>query len=74
MDKDTTSEIRELSKEEKEHIRKKKNNIKLYPLYRIFSLDLLFYYAIIYLFLTIEKGISVAEVLQFDAFYILFKF
>ena len=65
---------RELSKEEKELERKKKNNVKLYQIYRIFSWDLLFYYAIIYLFLTIEKGISPADVLKFDAFYILFKF
>lgn len=74
MEKDASIEVKELSKEEKELERKKKNNIKLYPIYRIFSLDLFFYYAIIYLFLTIEKGISAAEVLQFDAFYILFKF
>ena len=73
MEKET-EEIKELSKEEKELERKKKNNIKLYSIYRIFSWDLLFYYAIIYLFLTIEKGISAAEVLKFDAFYILFKF
>lgn len=70
----TIEKVKELSKEEKELERKKKNNIKLYPIYRIFSWDLLFYYAIIYLFLTIEKGISAAEVLQFDAFYISFKF
>ena len=74
MEKEENLEVRELTKEEKELERKKKNNIKLYPVYRIFSLDLLFYYAIIYLFLTIEKGISAAEVLQFDAFYIFFKF
>lgn len=74
MEKEATEEIKELSKEEKELNRKKKNNIKLYPIYRVFSWDLLFYYAIIYLFLTIEKGISAAQVLQFDAFYILFKF
>lgn len=67
-------EVREPSKEEKELERRKKNNIKLYPIYRVFAWDLLFYYAIIYLFLTIEKGISAAEVLQFDAFYIFFKF
>lgn len=70
----TIEKVKELSKEEKELERKKKNNIKLYPIYRIFSWDLLFYYAIIYLFLTIEKGISAAEALQFDAFYISFKF
>ena len=65
---------KKVSKEEKELERKKKNNINLYPIYRIFSWDLLFYYAIIYLFLTIEKKISAAQVLQFDAFYIFFKF
>lgn len=63
----------ELSKEEKELQRKKENNIKIYPFYRIFSWDLLFYYAIIYLFLTIQKKITPAQVLQFDAFYLFAK-
>lgn len=71
---ETLQETKELTKEEIKLQEKKKNNIKLYKIYRIFSWDLLFYYAIIYLFLTIEKGISPAQVLQFDAFYILFKF
>lgn len=53
---------------------KKQKNIELYKSYRVFSYDLLFYYAIIYLFLTIEKGITATQVLQFDAFYIFFKF
>lgn len=53
---------------------KKEKNIRIYPIYRVFAWDLLFYYAIIYLFLTIEKGLNAAQVLQFDAFYILFKF
>ena len=74
MEEKTNPVIKTLSKEEKELERKKKNNIKLYPIYRIFSWDLLFYYAIIYLFLTIEKGITPAEVLKFDAFYVFFKF
>ena len=52
----------------------KKNNIKIYKFYRVFSWDLLFYYAIFYLFLIMVKGITPAQVLQFDAFYILFKF
>lgn len=52
---------------------KKQKNIELYKTYKIFSYDLLFYYAISYLFLTIEKGLTGAQVLQFDAFYILFK-
>lgn len=60
--------------QDKELQRKKANNLKLYPLYRTFSLDLFFYYSIIYLFLTIEKKITPAQVLQFEAFYIFFKF
>ncbi len=60
--------------EQEEIIRKKKKkNIALYTMYRCFSWDLLFYYAIIYLFLTIEKGLSPAQYMQFDAFYVLFK-
>ena len=47
----------------------KKYNIKLYPIYKMFSWDLLFYYAIIYLFLTIEKGFSASSVLIADACY-----
>ena len=53
---------------------KKKKNIELYKPYKIFSYDLIFYYAIIYLFLTIQKGLTPAEVLKFDAFYVFFKF
>lgn len=63
----------QLSKEDIELQRRKNKNIKLYPIYRMLSWDLLFYYAIIYLFLTIEKKITPAQALQFDAFYLLFK-
>lgn len=42
-------------------------NTKLHPLYKMFSWDLLFYYAIIYLFLTLEKGLSASEILFIDA-------
>lgn len=52
---------------------KKQKNIELYKSYRVFSYDLLFYYATIYLFLTMEKGLQPAQILQFDAFYILFR-
>ena len=62
------------SKEEKNLQRKKQNNIKIYPIYRIFSWDLIFYYSTIYLFLTIQKKLTASQVLQFDAFYILFRF
>ncbi len=44
-----------------------KYNAKLHPIYKMFSWDLLFYYAIIYLFLTLEKGLSASEVLFIDA-------
>lgn len=42
-------------------------NTKLHPIYKMFSWDLLFYYAIIYLFLTLEKGLSASEILFIDA-------
>ena len=71
---ETVQELQKMSKEEIKLQEKKNNNIKVYIKYRVFSWDLLFYYAIIYLFLTIEKKITPAQVLQFDAFYILFKF
>lgn len=71
---ETVQELQKISKEEIKLQEKKNNNIKVYKKYRVFSWDLLFYYAIIYLFLTIEKKITPAQVLQFDAFYILFKF
>ena len=60
--------------EEKRLKNKKKRNIDLYKSYRTFAYDLMFYYAIEYLFLTVEKGLNAAQVLKFNAFYILFKF
>ncbi len=56
-----------------ELIKKKKSNIKIYPIYRALTWDLLFYYSIIYLFFTLEKGMSVLQVFQIEAFYMLFK-
>ena len=44
-----------------------RKNMILYPIYKMFSWDLLFYYAIIYLFLTVEKGLSPSLVLLMDA-------
>lgn len=55
-------------------IQNKKYNIKLFPFYKAISWDLLFYYAISFLFLTNTKGISAADVLFVDAFYPVFKF
>lgn len=50
-----------------------KRNLKLYPLYKMLSWDLLFYYAISLLFLTDQKNLSASEVLFADSFYLLFK-
>lgn len=52
---------------------KSKINMKLYPIYKMFSWDLLFYYAISFLFLTQVKNFSPAQALSADSFYILFK-
>lgn len=52
---------------------KSKINMKLFPIYKMFSWDLLFYYAISFLFLTQVKDFSPAQVLSADSFYILFK-
>ncbi len=52
-------------------IRYKKNNVRLFPLYKMVSWDLLFYYPIIFLFLTQVKGFSASQVLFSDAFYTL---
>lgn len=60
-------------KNTKEHTMKKrkKKNIKLFPIYKTVSWDLLFYFPIIFLFLTQVKGLSASQVLLADAFYTL---
>ncbi len=57
-----------------ESTKEEKNNIRLYPIYKMLSWDLLFYYSIIFLFLTQIKGISAADVLLGEAAYPIFKF
>lgn len=52
---------------------KSKTNMKLFPIYKMFSWDLLFYYAISFLFLTQVKGFSAGQVVSADSFYIFFK-
>lgn len=51
----------------------KKHNLKLYFLYKAFSWDLLFYYAISFMFLNEYKGLSAAEIIFADSFYPFFK-
>lgn len=55
-------------------IQNKKYNVKLFPIYKAISWDLLFYYAISFLFLTQVKRLSASDVLFVDAFYPIFKF
>jgi len=51
----------------------KKNNIKLFVVYKMFAWDLLFYYAIAFLFLTQIKGFQAHQVLFADGFYPIFR-
>lgn len=65
MEKDT----KEIAKKRK--LKKyRKKNVKIFPFYRMISWDLLFYYPIIFLFLTQIKGLSASQVLFADAFYL----
>lgn len=57
---------RELSK-------KRRKNAKLYSVYKMFSWDLLFFYSIEFLFLTITKQITASEVLIINGVYLMSK-
>ncbi len=50
-------------------IQNRKINTKLYPIYKMVSWDLLFYYSIIYLFLTQAKHFEGSQVLLGEAFF-----
>lgn len=52
-------------------IEKRKKNVKIFPIYKTVSWDLLFYFPIIFLFLTQVKGLSPSQVLLSDAVYTL---
>ena len=56
----------------KEKVIDRKQNMKIYPLYRAISLDIIFFYAIQILFLTQEKGISLSDVVLSISFYSIF--
>lgn len=51
-----------------ENTNAKQINVNLYTRYKMLSWDLLFYYAIIFLFFTQTKGISAADVLLAESF------
>lgn len=53
-------------------IQKRKQNMKIYSIYRAISMDLIFFYAIDFLFLTQVKHISASDVVLKSSFYALF--
>lgn len=63
----------EYTNEETYNAKRKQKNVILYPKYKMFSWDMLFYYAIIFLFFTEVKKISAADVLLAESFFPLFK-
>lgn len=60
----------ERTKKEIRQIRR--NNARLYPIYKMFSWDLLFFYSIEFLFCTITKQVTASEVLIINGFYLVF--
>lgn len=53
--------------------KKRRNNAMLYPIYKMVSWDLLSYYSIEFLFLTITKGLTASQVLMLTSVYITSK-
>lgn len=58
---------------EEKIIKAKKYNIKIFPIYKMFAWDLLFYYSISFLFLTQVKELTASQILFADSFYPIFK-
>jgi len=57
-------------KSRKEISKIRRRNAKLYPIYKMFSWDLLFYYSVEFLFYTITKGVTASEILIINGFYL----
>lgn len=51
----------------------RRRNAKLYPIYKMFAWDLLFFYSIEFLFCTITKKVTVSELLVINGFLLIFK-
>ncbi len=51
----------------------RKNNMKIFPIYKMFAWDLLFYFSIIFLFLNQVKGFSASQILLADSVYAFFR-
>lgn len=54
-------------------ITKEEQNMRIYPIYKMLSWDLLFFYSINFIFLIQVKGISASDVLFAEAYYPIFK-
>ena len=59
--------------EDKVLAKKRKINMELYSIHRMLTFDLLFYYAIKFLFLTQVKGFETEDIVIASAFWGLFK-
>ena len=62
-----------MEKEEKVLSNKRKRNMKLYSIHRMLTADLLFYYAIKFIFLTQIKGLTAGDIVLASAFFGIFK-
>ena len=60
-------------KSKKEINKIRRDNAKLYSIYKMFSWDLLFFYSIEFLFYTITKKVTASEILIINGLYLLFK-
>lgn len=56
-----------------EEAKARKRNMKLYPFYRMLSMDLLFFYAIEFLFITQVKGLTPSDFMLGQVFFALFS-
>ena len=58
-----------MNTDDEKRIRNNKINLRLFKFYQMFCKDLLFYYAISFLFLTQVKGLNASQILLVEAFY-----
>ena len=62
-----------MESKEKEQINARKKNMRIYSVHRMLTFDLLFYYAIKFLFLTQVKNFTASDIVTVSAFLGLFK-
>lgn len=70
--KGSKEELKKISHKKKKRMKRRKN-AKLYPMYKMFSWDLLCFYSIQFLFYTITKHLDASEVLVSTAVYLISK-